>query len=303
MQICPKRQAPTLEWMMNDDEVSNSWVVSGPLWFYVRKSHITTVRRRASVIKPCLMVANVNVARRGSAMAKHLGLHMLAFMKDVEANAVRFGYAGVYVECVYNTRLHRPLTRGGYLRLRTSSNTAPCFFKPAACMQSAYRRGTTILQTLEKPSLRRFLYTPDVKRFWLRDQTENVIMLVRKDVYATSPMSNCMRLTMLDVHRHRVVDTVDHTGHALCWPDDEACIIRLLRKLETRLVRAGFHELALSFFVSDLRIRAQRDMTTANANAQAARQRLQSLGFSEARDSDGGRIYLKTLSASHAGID
>lgn len=296
MQISPKRQAPTLEWMMNDDEVSNSWVESGPLRFYVRKSHITTVRRHASVIKPCLMVANVNVAKRGSAVAKHLGLHMLAFMKEVEANAVRFGYAGVFVECVYNTRLYRPLTRGGYRRLRTSSYTAPCFFKPAACMQSTSRRASTILQTLEKPSLRRFLYTPDVERFWVHDQAENVIMLVRRDVHATSPIANNMRLTLLDVHRHKVVDISGHTGHALCWPDDEACILRLLRKLETRLVRAGFHELALSFFVSDLRIRAERDITTANANAQAARQRLQRLGFSEARDGNGGRIYLKPLS-------
>lgn len=293
MQIRPK--TPTLEWMMNDDEVTNSWVVSGPLQFYVRKSHITTVRGHASIIKPCLMVANVNVAKRGSAVAKHLGLHMLAFMKEVEANAVRFGYAGVFVECVYNTKLHRPLTRGGYRRLRSYS--PPCFFKPAACMQPTSRRATTILQTLEKPSLRRFLSTPDVERFWVHDQADNVIMLVRRDVYTTSPIANNMRLTVLDVHRHKVVHTIDHTGHALCWPDDEACILRLLRKLETRLVRAGFHELALSFFVSDLRIRAERDMTTANANAQAARQRLQRLGFSEARDNTGGQIYLKPLSA------
>lgn len=296
MQKSARHQAPTLEWMMNDDEVSNSWVVSGPLQFYVRKSHITTMRRHASVIKPCLMVANVNVAKRGRVVRQHLGLHMLAFMKEVEANAVRFGYAGVFVECVYNTKLHRPLTRGGYRRLRTSSDTAPCFFKPAACILSTHRRATTILQTLEKPSLRRFLYTPDIERFWLHDQTENVIMLVRRNVCATSPAANKMRLTVLDVHRHIVSDTINPTSHALCWSDDEACIIRLLRKLETRLVSAGFHELALSFFVTDLRIRAEQDLVTANANAQAARQYLQKLGFVEARDSNGGPIHLKPLS-------
>jgi len=286
MQRFPKRDAQTLAWMMNDDDIRNSWVVSGPLEFYVRKGHITTVQRDVSVIKPCLMVANFNTGRSGPKSGKRPGFAMLAFMREVEANAVRHGYTGVFVECVYNTRLHRPLVRGGYRLLRSHSQTAPCYFKPAAGIQK-----------LDQPSLRRFLSTPDIERFWLHDQAENVVLLVRRERPATPAAAGGMRLTVLDLHRHKVGMGSDRTDHELCWSDDGACIVRLLRKLETRLAQAGFRELALSWLVTRSRIQSGRDSRTASANADAAATHLRQLGYAEARDGNGGLIHMKPLAA------
>lgn len=297
MQRFPKRNAQTLAWMMNDDEIRNSWVVSGPLEFYVRKGHITTVQRDVSVIKPCLMVANVNTGRGGPKSGKRVGFEMLAFMREVEANAVRHGYTGVFVECVYNARLHRPLVRGGYRLLRSYGGTAPCYFKPAAGMRSMQRAAAPGIQKLDRPSLRRFLSTPDIERFWLHDQVDNVLLLVRRERPATPVAASGMRLTVLDLHRHKAGTGGDGTGHALCWSDDAACIVRLLRKLETRLVQAGFSELALSWLVTGLRIQAGRDSTTASANANAAAPHLRQLGYVDARDGNGGLIHMKPLVA------
>jgi hypothetical protein len=297
MQRFPKRNAQTLAWMMNDDDIWNSWVVSGPLEFYVRKGHITTVQRNVSVIKPCLMVANLNTGRGGSHPGKRTGFQMLAFMREVEANAVRYGYNGVFVECVYNTRLHRPLMRGGYRRLRAYSQTAPCFFKPAAGMRSTQRAAAPGIWKLDRPSLRRFLSTPDIERYWLHDQAENVLLLVRRERQATLAAADGMRLTVLDLHRHKIGTGDERTGHALCWSDDAACIVRLLRKLETRLAQAGFRELALAWQVTDLSIQSGRDSTTAGANAAAAAPYLHELGYVEARDGNGGLIHIKPLSA------
>jgi hypothetical protein len=296
-----RRQPYTLQDMMSDDRARNSWVKSGLLDFYVRKGRIWTRQDDASYIKPCLMVANFNIRRPHPARLEQYARQMVTFMKEVEATAVRCGYAGVFVECVYNTRLHQPLQQSGYRRWRPASDAAPCFFKPTATIRTKAHRRARFIQELPKPSLRRFLQTPDIGQHWIREQNDNVTLLVRRDRIGAFP-SERLRFTLIDLYHYKIetraADT--HADHGFYWCRDEASFLRLLGKLETRLATAGFHELAVHTDAVDISIKTDYGSTNEGADPAAAHRRMRELGYDIASDTNGAKVYLKSLAPPSA---
>lgn len=293
MRISAKRQPDSLENMMDDDRMTNAWVESGSLSFYVRKGRITTRKHNATYIKPCLMVANFNVRRHGKSVTKQHAFQMIGFMKEIETNALRFGYAGVFVECVYNARLRLLLPRFGYRLL--PGYAVPCYFKPATSILRPKRGGSHAALPLQSPSLRRFLRTPGVDRFWLRDQKRNLVMHVRRERMGSAPFASRLRLTILDVYRYKAGDSPDGTGHGLYWSDDESDLLRFLGNLESRLEADGIHELAVCATVA-----GEWAMTPFGGgpgrtpDRDASEDRMCALGYVRSPGA-GGWVYLKAL--------
>ena len=291
-----RRHPDTLQSMMDDDSSTNEWVVSGTLQFYVRKGRIASRLREASTIKPCLMVANVNTVKR-RATNKERAFDMIRFMKEVEATAVQTGYAGVYVECVLNPRLRPLLTRSGYRRL-SGSETAPCYFKPSASILSSRRCAPRAIETLQRPSLRRFLQAPGIGQFWLREQNENLSMLVRRSRIGAGPQAGGLRLTLVDVY-HTRRDAAARGNHSLYWCEDEARFVRLLEKLASRLASEGFRELAVCPDAISASIRTEWGSTNEGVDHTAAPRRMRDLGYAEV-DSGMARVYVKPLGSPPA---
>lgn len=296
MRVAANRKINSLQGLMDDDKARNQWVESECLAFYVRKGHITTRRHDATYIKPCLMVANFNVRKRKTAAAKPLASQMIDFMKQVEANAVQYGYAGVFVECVFNHRLRPLLGRFGYRQLHRARYAAPCYFKPTASISAGARYALRAIEELQRPSLRLFLRTPSIDRFWIREQNENVIMLVRRDrIGALTPLSR-MRLTILDLHRYKVESDAGRSGHTLYWSDDEQLLYSLLQKLESRLLAEGFHELAIrTGVISTLAKTAYGGRTNEGVDPDAADVRMHKSGYDKSSGPGGSPIFVKSL--------
>ncbi|PHV05653.1 hypothetical protein CSQ96_19665 [Janthinobacterium sp. BJB412] len=282
--------------MLDDDRVKNRWVVWDSLEFYVRKGHITNRQHEASIIKPCLMVANFHVLKGRMAESKRLTTQMIDFMNEVEANAVQFGYAGVFVECVFNPKLRPLLTRFGYRQLHLANYSAPCYFKSTMSIMSTTRHATYTIQKLQRPSLRRFLQTPSINQFWLREQNENVMMLVRRDRIGSSPIASHIRLTILDLYLYKVSDDSSHSDHSFYWSDHKTLFIVLLRKLESRLLTGGFHELAISPLAIRTWVRTEQGgRTNAGEDLDAARNHMRQLGYFASSSPNDRQMYVKSL--------
>lgn len=288
-----KRTPYTLADMMADDWTNNSWVASACLDFYIRKGRTWTRQGNASFIKPCLMVANFNVRRRARAGSRSLAEQMITFMREVEATALRFGYAGVFVECVYNTRLHPLLRRSGYRRT-TPPDDAPCFFRSASSIRDSVRHAPLEIHELQRPSLRRFLQAPDITKFWLHEQKENVVMLVSRTRFGSLPSLSRSRFTVINVYRYKVDG--DDTNHTLYWGEDEMLFVKLLQKLESRLVSAGFQELAIHRHVINTMINTEYGRASEGSTSQLPAARMQQLGYGISSDEDDLSLYVKPLS-------
>lgn len=290
-----KRAPYTLTDLMADDRVSNSWVASACLDFYVRKGRTWTRLGNASYIRPCLMVANFNVRRRTRVGSRRLAGQMVTFMREVETTALRFGYAGVFVECVYNTKLHPLLQRSGYRRTNPDS-LSPCFFKPASSIRDSIRHAPLGIQELQRPSLRRFLHTPDIPKFWLHEQNENVIMFVSRARIGSAPALSWSRFTIINVYRYKV-DSED-TAHTLYWCEDETLLVKLMQKLESRIVSAGFQELAIHPDVINTMIKTGYGRTSEGSAPELAKDRMRQLGYDISSDESNLLLYVKRLSTT-----
>jgi hypothetical protein len=299
MRSTASRRSYSLQNMMDDDRVENSWVVSESFQFYVRKGRFRSGQGGASFIKPCLMVANVGFRTQRRPRGQQATWQMIRFMRQVEAYAAQCGYSGVFVECVYNEKLRPLLKKHDYTRLPGTSERAPSYFRPTASILASARHRPSAIQTLPRPSLRRFLHTPDIQRFWLREQHENITMLIRRDrIDAPATPARTLRLTVVDLHHYKVDGA--QPDHTLYWSADDSQVERFLKKLERRLAREGVRQLAIDARAICTAIKTEYGSTTIGVEHGQAGRRMRELGYCTALDANGGHIYLKSLADTRA---
>jgi hypothetical protein len=217
-------------------------------------------------------------------------------MKEVEAYTVQFGYSGVFVECVFNRKLRPLLTRFGYRQLHRENYAAPCYFKSTASILAATRYAPRAIAALQRPSVRRFLQTPSVTKFWLSQQKDNTLMLVRRDRLGPVALASRLRLTILDLYHYKVEKDGLHPDHQWYWSDDEAEFVSLLSRLECRLLTEGFHELAISSFAISTSVKTEYGArTNEGVDRGSAEHRMRQLGYVSSSVPRVGALYVKSL--------
>ncbi len=291
-----KSRKNTLNAMMNDAQVANRWVVSESLEFYIRKGHVTTLQNNASFFKPCLMIANFGIHKRTTVASRRPAYQMIDFMKEVEINALRYGYSGVFVENVFNPKLRPLLSRFRYRQMHNVGYSAPCYFKSTSCIQSSVKRATSAIDDLQRPSLRCFLRVPDIDQFWIHDQLENVIMFVRRERIGSPSTTPRLRLTMMEACHYKITSESLHADHSFYWSDDKTLFTRLLRKLECRLASEGFDELAINPHTISTWVKSGHSgRANIGVAHDAGRVHMHQLGYQEPSREGGRQIFVKSL--------